>query len=59
MLVILQSLGGVSYAKGASRIDHSEDEDEAHAFKGDGKLYGADLVAIACFRLLQLFKMAN
>mgnify|MGYP001818658125 CR=1 FL=1 len=38
--------GGLSYAQGDSLIDHSEDEDEAHVFKGDAKLYGADLVVL-------------
>lgn len=36
-------LGGLSYAQGTSRIDHSDDE-EPHVFSGDSKLYGADLV---------------
>ena len=36
-------LGGLSYVQGSSRIDHSDDE-EAHVFSGDSKLYGADLV---------------
>lgn len=34
---------GLSYAQGSSRIDHSEDEEEPHAFAGDSKLYGVDL----------------
>ena len=38
--------GGLSYAQGDSLIDHSEDEDEAHVFKGEGKLFGADLVVL-------------
>ena len=38
--------GGLSYAQGDSLIDHSEDEHEAHVFKGDAKLYGADLVVL-------------
>lgn len=37
-------LGGVSMAKGKSRIDHLEDEEEAHAFAADTTLYGIDLV---------------
>jgi hypothetical protein len=37
-------LAGVSYAKGASRIDHTEDAEGPHAFSGDSTLYGADLV---------------
>jgi len=39
-------LGGISYAQGDSRIDHSEEGDEAHAFSGDAKLYGADFVML-------------
>lgn len=41
--------GGVSYAQGASRIDHSEDEEGPHAFSGESKLYGADLVVLHSF----------
>ena len=37
-------LAGVSYATGSSRLDHTTDEEGAHAFSGDSKLYGADLV---------------
>ena len=37
-------LGGLSYAKGSSRLDHTQDETGAHAFSGDSILYGADLV---------------
>ena len=36
-------LGGVSMAKGKTRLNHLEDEEEAHAFAGDTTLYGADL----------------
>ena len=36
-------LGGISYAKGISRIDHSTDEEEPHAFAGDSSIYGVDL----------------
>jgi hypothetical protein len=36
-------LGGVSMAKGKSRIDHLEDEEEPHAFAADTTLYGIDL----------------
>ena len=36
-------LGGLSYARGSSRIDHSDDE-EPHMFAGMSSLYGADLV---------------
>lgn len=35
-------LPGISYAYGASRLDHREDEDP-HAFAGNSALYGADL----------------
>lgn len=41
--------GGISYAQGTSRIDHSEDEESPHAFAGDSKLYGADLVILHSF----------
>lgn len=37
-------LGGISYARGASRIDHSEDEENPHAFSAMSSLYGADLL---------------
>lgn len=37
-------LGGVSMAKGDSRIDHLEDEEGAHAFAGDTMIYGLDLI---------------
>ena len=37
-------LAGLSYAKGSSRVDHSDDDKEPHAFAGDSELYGADLV---------------
>lgn len=36
-------LGGLSYARGATRLDHLDDEDP-HAFAGMSSLYGADLV---------------
>ncbi|MCW8894582.1 hypothetical protein [Sulfurimonas sp.] len=36
-------LGGLSYANGTSRIDHSDDEDGPHVFSADSVLYGADL----------------
>jgi len=39
-------LGGLSYAQGDSMIDHSDDHEEPHVFKGDAKLYGADFVAL-------------
>jgi hypothetical protein len=37
-------LGGLSLARGASRVDHSSDEENPHAFSGMSTLYGADLV---------------
>lgn len=37
-------LGGVSIAKGDSRTDYLEDEEEAYAFAGDTTIYGMDLV---------------
>ena len=37
-------LGGLSYAQGSSRVDHTDDDEGPHAFSGDSKLYGADLV---------------
>lgn len=37
--------GGISYAQGSARIDHSGEENP-HAFSGDSKLYGADLVVL-------------
>lgn len=39
-------LGGISYAQGESRIDHSTDDEGPHVFSGDAKLYGADLVIL-------------
>ena len=38
--------GGISYAQGESRIDHSGDEEGPHVFSGDSKLYGANLVVL-------------
>lgn len=35
-------LGGISYAKGSSRVDHSQEEVPS-AFSGDSSLYGIDL----------------
>jgi len=37
-------LGGLSYAQGKSRIDHTDDATNKHAFSADSKIYGADLV---------------
>lgn len=39
---------GGSFARGASRIDHTTDE-EPHAFSGMSSLYGADLVVLHSF----------
>jgi len=39
-------LGGISYAQGESRIDHSTDEEGPHVFSGDAKLYGADFILL-------------
>ena len=36
-------LGGVSIASGDSRINHLEDEEGAHAFAGEVKIYGVDM----------------
>jgi len=36
-------LAGLSYAKGSSRVDHSSDAEDPHAFSGDSSLYGVDL----------------
>ncbi|MDY0115943.1 MAG: hypothetical protein RBR59_00010 [Sulfurimonadaceae bacterium] len=38
--------GGLSYAQGTARIDHTEDEHAPHAFSGTSKLYGADFVVL-------------
>ena len=35
--------GGISYANGSSKLDHSGDE-EPYAFSGNSELYGADLL---------------
>jgi hypothetical protein len=36
-------LAGASVAKGESRMNHLDDEEESHAFSGDSTLYGVDL----------------
>jgi len=36
-------LGGLSYAQGKTRLDHTDDAN-AHAYSADSKIYGADLV---------------
>lgn len=41
--------GGLSYAQGTSRIDHTNDDENRHAFAGDSKLYGADFVVLHSF----------
>jgi hypothetical protein len=48
--------GGLSYAQGDSLIDHSGDHEEAHVFKGDAKLYGADLVVLHALDSYRSFK---
>ncbi|MGB5506506.1 MAG: hypothetical protein WBM70_07470 [Sulfurovum sp.] len=48
--------GGLSYAQGDSLIDHSEDEEDPHVFKGDAKLYGADLVVLHALDSYRSFK---
>ncbi len=48
--------GGLSYAQGDSLIDHSEDEEAPHVLKGDGKLYGADLVVLYALDSYRSFK---
>ena len=48
--------GGLSYAQGDSLIDHSEDHETPHVFKGDAKLYGADLVVLHTLDSYRSFK---
>ncbi len=48
--------GGLSYAQGDSLLDHSEDEEAPHVFKGDAKLYGADLVVLHTLDSYRSFK---
>jgi hypothetical protein len=49
--------GGLSYAQGDSLINHSEDDDDdAHIFKGDANLYGADLVVLHALDSYSSFK---
>lgn len=36
-------LAGLSYAKGSTRIDYSDDEENPYAISGDSTLYGIDL----------------
>lgn len=38
--------GGLSYAKGSSRLNHSDDDESPHLFSGDTKLYGVDFVLL-------------
>ncbi|MDD2906621.1 MAG: hypothetical protein PHH41_03280 [Sulfurimonas sp.] len=52
-------LAGLSYIQGSSRIDHTEDEEEPHAFSGDSKLYGADLVIKHAFDSYSSLKWQN
>jgi len=49
-------LSGLSYAQGDSLINHSEDEEDPHVFKGDAKLYGADLVVLHAIDSYRSFK---
>ncbi|MCW8837103.1 MAG: hypothetical protein OQK11_00225 [Thiovulaceae bacterium] len=49
-------LTGLSYASGTSHIDHTDDE-EAHMFIADSKLYGFDLVAKYNFDSYSFFKL--
>ena len=42
-------LSGISFAQGDSRIDHSTDEEDPHAFSGDSTLYGVDLTVKHAF----------
>ncbi len=48
--------GGLSYAQGDSLINHSEDHIDPHVFKGDAKLYGADLVVLHALDSYRSFK---
>lgn len=50
-------LTGVSYADGTSHIDHTEDEEDPHAFVGDSKIYGFDFVAKHYFDSYSFFKL--
>ena len=52
-------LGGLSYARGTSRVDHSEDDENPHAFSGDSVLYGADLVIKHYFDSYSFLKFQN
>ena len=52
-------LGGISYAKGRSRIDHSTDDENPHAFSGTSTLYGADLVVKHYFDSYSYLKFQN
>ncbi|UPT77994.1 hypothetical protein MN086_02335 [Sulfurovum sp. XGS-02] len=48
--------GGLSYAQGDTLLNHSEDEENPHVFKGDAKLYGADLVVLHALDSYRSFK---
>jgi len=52
-------LGGISYARGASRIDHSEDEENPHAFSGTSSIYGADFLVKHYFDSYSWLKWQN
>lgn len=50
-------LTGLSYADGTSHIDHTEDDEDPHAFVGDSKIYGFDFVAKHYFNSYSFFKL--
>ena len=52
-------LGGLSYAQGDSRIDHSDDDENPHAFSGESTLYGADLTIKHYFDSYSFLKFQN
>jgi hypothetical protein len=52
-------LGGISLARGASRIDHSGDDENPHAFSGMSSLYGADLVVKHAFDSYSFLKLQS
>ncbi len=50
-------LTGLSYANGTSHIDHTDDEEDPHAFVGDSKLYGFDFTLKHYFDSYSFFKL--
>ncbi len=52
-------LGGLSYAQGASRIDHSTDDENPHAFSGTSRLYGVDFLVKHYFDSYSFLKFQN